>query len=526
VVTVNRGMSAAGTITVDELRLLRSGASRAFALIDVREASETNQGHIPGASTVPLGTVPFRGPHVLPNRSPLVVATDDGDGRAGVAVRRLRQWGYDAVELAGGLGAWRDAGERVERGRNVPSKRFGETLLDEDDLLVDPQTVATWQREGRPVRLLDVRTPAEHRRECIPGATNAPGLEVVGAVAESAAVSGRQPVVVHCTGRTRSIVAARTLRLLGFENVRALENGTMGWILAGLEVERGADRSHVASVATDDRRLRDGARDLATQAGVEAITPAEVAALLEQEDRTRYLFDVRTDTEVARGTAPRASHVPSGQLVQQLDDHVLVAPCDAYLLDDVGGVRAWLAALWLKRLGVDRVAVIDGGLDAWQAADLDIVPYSEPEPLGLDEALGNVELIGADTAARQLPRFDVVSVDHSSDFVRAHLPGARWVPAGLLEVAFDQWFAGGDRPVLVTCADGRASSLAGASLRKLGVTDVRVLEGGLRAWVAAGHDLETGPGDMGDPPIDVMVHPLVLGEDAMWDYLSWEIELD
>ena len=39
-------------------------------------------------------------------------------------------------------------------------------------------------------------------------------------------------VVVHCAGRTRSILGAGTLRRLGLPNVYALKNGTMGWQLA------------------------------------------------------------------------------------------------------------------------------------------------------------------------------------------------------------------------------------------------------------------------------------------------------
>ena len=44
-------------------------------------------------------------------------------------------------------------------------------------------------------------------------------------------------VVVNCAGRTRSIIGAQSLRNAGIGNpVMALENGTMGWELAGLEL--------------------------------------------------------------------------------------------------------------------------------------------------------------------------------------------------------------------------------------------------------------------------------------------------
>ena len=47
-------------------------------------------------------------------------------------------------------------------------------------------------------------------------------------------------VVVNCAGRTRSIIGAQSLINAGIPNkVVALKNGTMGWHLAGLELERG-----------------------------------------------------------------------------------------------------------------------------------------------------------------------------------------------------------------------------------------------------------------------------------------------
>ncbi|TGS57594.1 hypothetical protein EN826_032655, partial [Mesorhizobium sp. M1D.F.Ca.ET.183.01.1.1] len=62
------------------------------------------------------------------------------------------------------------------------------------------------------------------------------------------------PIVIHCAGRTRSIIGAQILRDLGFHNpIFALENGTQGWTLAGFELERGSDR--VADTTPAGERL-------------------------------------------------------------------------------------------------------------------------------------------------------------------------------------------------------------------------------------------------------------------------------
>lgn len=50
-----------------------------------------------------------------------------------------------------------------------------------------------------------------------------------------------------------------------------------------------------------------------------------------------------------------------------------------------------------------------------------------------------------------------------------------------------------DRPVIVVCNEGYASSLAAASLQRLGLPLATDLAGGFRAWRAAGLPIRPGP---------------------------------
>ena len=58
----------------------------------------------------------------------------------------------------------------------------------------------------------------------------------------------------------------------------------------------------------------------------------------------------------------------------------------------------------------------------------------------------------------------------------------------------DRHPAVGDRPstVVVVCQEGYASSLAAASLQALGIDGATDLDGGFRAWAAAGLPVEGG----------------------------------
>ena len=104
-------MSDVPVITAAELvrRLAdREAGSDDFLLIDVREPAEHAQAAIPGAVLVPLGTV-FDGSALaaLPRDREIVVHCEVG-GRSLTAARILRDAGFDAANVDGGIRAWMD----------------------------------------------------------------------------------------------------------------------------------------------------------------------------------------------------------------------------------------------------------------------------------------------------------------------------------------------------------------------------------------------------------------------------------
>jgi sulfur-carrier protein adenylyltransferase/sulfurtransferase len=84
----------------------------------------------------------------------------------------------------------------------------------------------------------------------------------------------------------------------------------------------------------------------------------------------------------------------------------------------------------------------------------------------------------------------VLDVREPDEHAQGHLPGAVWIPRGLLELRIEQAAPDRDRPVIVYCAGGTRSALAAHSLQQLGYQRVRSLAGGFTAWKAAGHPWE------------------------------------
>ena len=89
-------------------------------LLDVREDDEWQAGHIEGAQHIPLGQLKERLGEV-PKEARIVAVCRSGS-RSGAAVRGLKQLGYDAENLDGGVTAWVRAGQVLVDGAGRPGR--------------------------------------------------------------------------------------------------------------------------------------------------------------------------------------------------------------------------------------------------------------------------------------------------------------------------------------------------------------------------------------------------------------------
>lgn len=92
------------------------------ALVDVREQSEWDLGHAPDAIHLPLGEIETRLAE-LPAGRPLVVTCRSG-GRSSRVVAFLIAQGYDALNLTGGMLAWKNSNRPLTHaGSGTPEVR-------------------------------------------------------------------------------------------------------------------------------------------------------------------------------------------------------------------------------------------------------------------------------------------------------------------------------------------------------------------------------------------------------------------
>ncbi|MFQ5804785.1 MAG: rhodanese-like domain-containing protein, partial [Candidatus Methylomirabilales bacterium] len=508
--------------------LMNSGKS--YALFDVRERGEYNAQQIFTATSLPRGEIEFRLLSLVPAHNVPVVAYDEGGERAFLAAATMERLGYEKVfVLQGGLSAWSGAGYLTVSGVNVPSKAFGERVHSKTKVPeITPEELQAMRGKKRDLTILDVRTPEEYQRFCIPGAINVPGGDLIH-WAEALREKPDGTVVVNCAGRTRSIIGTAALRRLGLTNVCALRNGTMGWTLAGLDLEHNPTRETPMPSPESSKQAGLLAQRVEVEEGIPLISVPELLNLRnEAELKVLYLIDVRSEGEYAAGHIPGFMNIPGGQAVQRTDDYIAVRGGQIIFISH-GQSRAVMAAYWYRQMGFKKVAVLKGGIRSWAERGQTLVTgISAEEPVGLKEARKSARLIEPATLARQLRLNPTVILDvgSSSSFEVSHLPGAFWVSRGLLEPKVPTAFPDRRKPITVTCANGHHSVLAASSMGELGYEQVSVLDGGVRAWSAAGYLTEEGLGGCLIQPSDVVVSPSITGDKAaMKRYLAWEVEL-
>jgi len=502
-----------------------------LALLDARETGAYSDEHLFHAVNVPLSQLELHLEALVPRRATRMVWTDDGHSDlAARAARKSTEAGWTNVSvLHGGNQAWAAAGGELYSGVNVPSKAFGELIEHRHDTpRISAEELQALVDDGTDLVVLDSRPFGEYRRMSIPGGIDCPGAELVHRV--KAVVDDPDTlVVVNCAGRTRSIIGAQSLINAGLDNrVVALENGTMGWHLAGFEMATGADA--VAPVPTDDGAgawARQGAAEVAQRFGVERIELSAMDKWLADDTRTTYLLDVRTEEEFEAGHLVDARHAPGGQLVQATDTYVATANARMILIDD-DEVRAPMTASWLLQLGWSEVVVLAGGMATAVAAGRPVVTGKTPRP-----SLARVSapvIRPPDLAARlDGAGADVVVIDIGTSVKyrdRGHVSGSWWAVRSRLDEARAKIGKAGT--VVLTSTDGTTAKLAVAEAVEFWPeAEVLSLAAGNKGWRHAGYDMELGFERATTTDDDVWRSPYA--EDdltaAANRYLDWEVGL-
>jgi glyoxylase-like metal-dependent hydrolase (beta-lactamase superfamily II)/rhodanese-related sulfurtransferase len=86
----------------------------------------------------------------------------------------------------------------------------------------------------------------------------------------------------------------------------------------------------------------------------------------------------------------------------------------------------------------------------------------------------------------------VLDVRERDAYEAGHIPGAKLLPRGQLELRVNEELTDPTRRIIVCCEFGRVSTLATATLRQMGFQGAVALDGGMKAWREAGYAVKAG----------------------------------
>jgi rhodanese-related sulfurtransferase len=505
--------------------LLLAEPAAELALLDVRETRWFVQRHPNLARNAPFSGLELQIGALVPRRSTPVVLYDDynaPDGVAQAAAALLARIGYtDVRTLDGGLQRWVTEGLPAIDGYGTLVKAFGDRVrLHYGTPSLPVEALRARQREGLPTTLVDARPRAEFEFLSLPGAHNHPGTEL--ALRHFEPHDAGHVWAINCFSRTRGIIGATTLRLLGrAPDAVFVEDGVMAWGLQGAPT--------VQNAAPDDELppespqvLRRIADELIERFALPVADAEQLAHWRTDDTRTLYIFDVRPTADPAlAGTA--VQQVPGGQLLMHFENLVGTRGARIVLLDDPAHrLRAAVTSFWLTQLNQAEVHIHDGGAFLpEQAPPATPATAAKEAPQALDhDALAHLRRNGAVT---------VIDVGPSLDYERGHLPGALYMlPASLAPLAAH---AVAGRTLVFTSPDGAAAARVARDAHQRWPGSGAVftwLQDGTQGWKASGRPLTTAfvPAQLLTPFDDDWGSVMrVFGprRDAAWaDYLAWE----
>lgn len=206
-----RGYESLDTVMSRSLKALKTNQFQAVwessgaLVLDTRKASEFAKGAVKGSVNIGIDGqfAMWVGALIPGTQHPILLVTDEG--RETETITRLSRIGYDHVlgYLEGGFQQWKLDGLPIDTFQRISAL----TLESSFDLIP---------------MIIDVRNESEYAAKHIEGALNIP-LDYLNR--ELHRIPKDMPVVLHCAGGYRSMVALSMLKSKGWELVQDVEGG-------------------------------------------------------------------------------------------------------------------------------------------------------------------------------------------------------------------------------------------------------------------------------------------------------------
>jgi 3-mercaptopyruvate sulfurtransferase SseA len=192
--------------------------------------------------------------------------------------------------------------------------------------------------------------------------------------------------------------------------------------------------------------------------------------------------------------------------------------------------RAGVTASFFRQIGFPSVMAIDGGVSVWSRAERSFEVGDPLEiPVGFESLRNEFPRVSPPELKKLIsvgqPYWRVIFVGNSREFADGHIPGAQWMPRSRADLILEKACPDKGALIVITDSDDITATMTAGDLKKQGYVNLLILNGGSKAWVAAGFDVEKGLSGVMVPPEDMIPTIPNRSFENMMNYLSWEENL-
>lgn len=218
-------------------------------------------------------------------------------------------------------------------------------------------------------------------------------------------------------------------------------------------------------------------------------------------------FDI---DQIADRSSDLPHMLPNPEAFAEAASRLGLSPAHRIVVYDGQGIFSAPRVWWtLRVMGFEQVAVLDGGLKAWEAAGQPLATGA-PAPKPVDSSaslkphlvrdLGDIQAALTDPTiqildARPAPRFRGEAPEPRPGLRGGHMPGACNLPWNAvvgpdgslrapdeLRAAFAVAGVNLERPIITTCGSGVSAAVLALALARLGVDQVPIYDGSWSEW--------------------------------------------
>ncbi len=317
-----------------------------IAFLDVRTRKAYVQEFAFGAINCPLDRFSLMIADLVPDPSTLVIMIGANKKAIFKTNLILTKKKYSNVHyIKGDYQAWKKAKLPMWAGEFTLSKAFGEWIeaTGKVNNIFPNELHRMHQQPNSQLLQIDARPKIEYEKFTLPYSKHCSGGELPAYLQKT---SSKKTIIVHCAGRTRSIIAYQTLLDFNISQKKyVLNGGTQNWVLHGLErayQQKSDIQKHQVNIA-QDKKL---AKTIIQKFKLPSVTKIK-------NIKGVHGFVIQSEI-INNQKIPYWKNVNATTLVQNTDKFIASTSTPIYIYSDIP-TSAVFSVLWLTRMGYHAI---------------------------------------------------------------------------------------------------------------------------------------------------------------------------